>query len=128
MSEEQTPLFTRLVPILYVDDIQAERDFYLSLGFTLTYAGTEFPDFIALGYGAIEFGLSRRKDFAIDLPARVLTWQFGVANIDLTKERLAAAGVTYREELVAPRPDWHYRTLETNTPNGYNLVLEGPTE
>lgn len=128
MPDEQTPLFTRLIPILYVSDIETERNFYLSLGFTLTYAGTEFPDFIAIGYNAIEFGLSRRENFTADIPTRVLTWQFGVADIDLAKERLAAAGVAYQEELVAPRADWQYRTLETHTPNGYHLVLEGPAE
>ena len=56
--EKETALFQRLIPILFVADVQAERDFYVSLGFTVTYQGAEFPDFIALGLGAIEFGFS----------------------------------------------------------------------
>jgi len=127
-SELKAPLFERLIPILLVEDLQAERDFYVSLGFTVTYQGTEFPDFIALGHGSIEFGISRRESFSSDLPDRVLTWQFGVTDVDLTKQRLTVAGVAFREEWVTPREDWKYRVLHARTPNGYYLLLEGPAE
>jgi catechol 2,3-dioxygenase-like lactoylglutathione lyase family enzyme len=127
-QEQRTSLFERLIPILFVDDLQAERDFYVILGFTVTYQGAEFPDFIALGHGAIEFGISRREDFAPELPDRVLTWQFGVTDIEMTKQRLTAAGVAFREEWVTPREDWRYRVLHARTPNGYHLLLEGPGE
>jgi catechol 2,3-dioxygenase-like lactoylglutathione lyase family enzyme len=126
--EQQAPLFERLVPILLVDDLHAERDFYVSLGFTVTYQGTEFPDFIALGHGAIEFGISRREGFSSELPDRVLTWQFGVTDVDLSKQRLTAGGVVFREEWVIAREDWKYRVLHARTPNGYHLLLEGPRE
>jgi catechol 2,3-dioxygenase-like lactoylglutathione lyase family enzyme len=126
--EQQAPLFERLVPILFVADLQAERDFYVSLGFTVTYQGTEFPDFIALGHGSIEFGISHQAGFGSDLPDRVLTWQFGVKDVDLSKQRLAAGGVAFREEWVIPREDWKYRVLHVRTPNGYHLMLEGPGE
>jgi catechol 2,3-dioxygenase-like lactoylglutathione lyase family enzyme len=128
LQEKQVSLFERLIPILFVDDLQAERDFYVSLGFTVTYQGAEFPDFIALGHGAIEFGISRREGFTAELPDRVLTWQFGVTDIDMTKQRLTAVGVAIREEWVAPREDWKYRVLHARTPNGYHLLLEGPGE
>jgi catechol 2,3-dioxygenase-like lactoylglutathione lyase family enzyme len=127
-QEKQAALFQRLIPILFVADVQAERDFYISLGFTVTYQGAEFPDFIALGLGSIEFGISRREDFTADLPDRVLTWQFGVADIELTKQRLTAGGVAFHEEWVTPREDWKYRMLHTRSPNGYHLLLEGPGE
>ena len=126
--EQKAPLFERLIPILLVGDLYAERDFYVGLGFTVTYEGTEFPDFIALGHGPIEFGISRREGFSSDLPDRVLTWQFGVTDVDLTKRRLAAGGVDFREEWVIPREDWKYRVLHARTPNGYHLMLEGPGE
>jgi catechol 2,3-dioxygenase-like lactoylglutathione lyase family enzyme len=125
---QQAPLFDRLVPILFVDDLQAERDFYVNLGFTVTYQGAEFPDFVALGHGSIEFGISRREDFTAELPDRVLTWQFGVTDIEMTKQRLTAGGLAFREEWVAPREDWKYRVLHARTPNGYHLMLEGPGE
>ncbi len=34
-QEQKASLFERLIPILFVDDLQAERDFYVSLGFTV---------------------------------------------------------------------------------------------
>ena len=127
-QEKQAFLYERLIPILFVDDLLAERDFYVSLGFIVTYQGAEFPDFIALGHGSIEFGISRRERFTSDLPDRVLTWQFGVRDIDTTKQRLTSGGVTFREEWVTPREDWKYRVLHARTPNGYHLLLEGPGE
>lgn len=32
-------LFSRIIPILFVGDLQAERDFYVGLGFHVTYEG-----------------------------------------------------------------------------------------
>ena len=126
--KQEVSLFERLIPILFVNDLSAERDFYVALDFTVTYQGTEFPDFIALGHGSIEFGISRREQFTSDLPDRVLSWQFGVRDIDTVKQRLTSAGIAFREEWVTPREDWKYRVLHTHTPNGYHLMLEGPGE
>jgi len=126
--QENKVLFDRLVPILFVSNLSTERDFYVSLGFTVTYQGSEFPDFIAVGHGSIEFGIERREDFASELPDRVLTWQLGVKDIDTTKQLLTKAGVSFREEEVAPREDWKYRVLHVRTPNGYHLMLEGPRD
>ncbi len=127
-QQKRASLFARLIPIIFVADLQAERDFYVHLGFAVTYQGTEFPDFIALGHDSIEFGVSHRADFTADLPDRVLTWQFGVTDIEATKQRLVASGVAFREEWVTPREDWKYRVLHARTPNGYHLMLEGPGE
>jgi hypothetical protein len=127
-QEQGASLFERLIPILFVNDLHAERDFYVSLGFTVTYQGPEFPDFIALGHDSIEFGISRREQFTSDLPNRVLSWQFGVKDIDTLKQWLTSAGVAFREEWVTPREDWKYRVLHAGTPNGYHVMLEGPGE
>ena len=127
-QEMKASLFERLVPILFVKDLHAERNFYVSLGFTITYQGAEFPDFIALGYGSIEFGISRRENFTSDIPDHVLNWQFGVKDIDTTRQLLTSSGVTFREELVNPSEEWKYRVLHAHTPNGYHLMLEGPRE
>jgi hypothetical protein len=54
----------------------------------------------------------------------VLTWQFGVSDLELAKKRLTEAGVRFREELMTPSPDWQYRVLHARTPNGYHLLLE----
>ena len=45
-------------------------------------------------------------------------------NINEARKRLADAGVPFREELMAPAPDWKYRVLHARTPNGYHLLLE----
>ena len=118
------PLFRRIIPILFVSDLRAERDFYLRLGFRVTYEGPEYPYFLALGHGQLEFGIEWREGFSPSRPDQVLTWQFGVSDIELAKKRLAEAGVRYREELMTPSEDWQYRVLHARTPNGYHLLLE----
>jgi catechol 2,3-dioxygenase-like lactoylglutathione lyase family enzyme len=117
-------LFNRIIPILFVGDLQAERDFYVRLGFDVTYEGPEYPYFLSLGHGRVEFGIEWRRDFSAANPDRVLTWQLGVSNLDLLKEQMDSAGVRYREELMSPADDWQYRVLHARTPNGYHLLLE----
>ncbi len=117
-------LFNRIIPILFVGDLQAERDFYLRLGFHVTYDGPEYPYFVALGHGPVEFGIEWREGFSHRDPDKVLTWQFGIGDIEDAKKRLADAGVRFREELMTPGPDWQYRVLHARTPNGYHLLLE----
>jgi catechol 2,3-dioxygenase-like lactoylglutathione lyase family enzyme len=121
-------LFSRIIPILFVGDLQAERQFYEALGFQVTYEGPEYPYFVALGHGQIEFGIEWRRDFSHTVLDRVLTWQFGVSDLDLAKKRLTEAGVRFREELMTPSPDWQYRVVHARTPNGYHLLLEEGSE
>ena len=151
-------LITRLVPILVVPDLDAERAFYEALGLRVTYEGPEYPDFIGLGNEAVEFGLERPKSPS-DTPAdggpareadggpareadggpareadggpareRVLTWQLGVSNVDEAVARCEAAGLAFTIEVHEPRPDWRYRTLKLRSPSGFDVVLEGPSE
>ena len=83
-----TALFSRIIPILFVADLAAERDFYIRLGFHVTYEGPEYPDFSSLGNGSVEFGIERRDGFHRGGPDHVLTWQFGVSDIDLARKQL----------------------------------------
>jgi len=122
------PLFSRIIPILFVGDLHAERDFYVGLGFQVTYEGPEYPYFLALGNGKIEFGIEWRRDFSPTAPDRVLTWQLGVSDLELAKKQLDGAQVRYREELMTPSADWQYRVLHARTPNGYHLLLEEGSE
>ena len=85
-------LFNRIIPILFVSDLEAERDFYVRLGFQVTYEGPEYPEFLALGHGSVEFGIERKPGFRTDSPDHVLTWQFGVGDIAAARSRLTAAG------------------------------------
>jgi len=118
----------RLIPILFVRDIEAEKRFYTELGFTITYEGPEFPGFVALRSGPVEFGMEQRDDFDDSVPRRTLLWQFGVANIDTARAMLDAVGASYTHETKKPSERWTYRVLRTTTPNGYDLLLEGPRE
>jgi catechol 2,3-dioxygenase-like lactoylglutathione lyase family enzyme len=121
-------LITRLVPILYVRDIVAERRFYEQLGLAVTYEGPEYPDFIAVGNENIEFGLSTREDAEGADAARVLTWQLGVTDIDAAMVICERAGIAFELETHEPGEGWQYRTLHVRTPNGMAVVLEGPNE
>jgi hypothetical protein len=68
-------LVTELLPILHVEDPDAERRFYEQLRLRTTYEGPEYPGFVAVG-NDVEFGLSRRSGA---VPAASgLTWQLGV--------------------------------------------------
>ncbi len=145
---DPSDLITRLVPILVVRDLDAERAFYEALGLRVTYEGPEYPDFIGLGNEAVEFGLERPKSPS-DTPRadggpapgrgqpgkrtapareRVLTWQLGVTNADEAVARCEAAGLAFTIEVHEPRPDWRYRTLKLRSPSGFDVVLEGPSE
>ena len=66
-------LFSRIIPILFVGDLQAERRFYESLGFHVTYEGPEYPYFLALGHGKLEFGIEWRADFTPQVSDRDFT-------------------------------------------------------
>jgi hypothetical protein len=118
----------RLIPILFVRDIAAEKRFYTELGFSITYEGAEFPGFVALGFGSVEFAVEQRDDFDRSNPPRTLVWQLGVTDIDAARSVLDAMGASYTEETMTPAEDWKYRVLRTTTPNGYDLLLEGPRE
>lgn len=120
------PTFTRLVPVLKVRDLQAERVFYEGLGLAVTYEGEEYPDFIALGSDSIEFGPAA-ADGPNDPPS-VVTWQFGVSDIDAAAARCREVGVEFELERNDPAPGWSYRRLLMNSPSGYRVALEGPNE
>jgi hypothetical protein len=111
-----------------VGDATAERDFYRKLGFAISYEGPEYPDFVAMQHGDVEFGIEQRDDFDSSAPARVILWQFGVADVDVAKRVLDGAQIAYEEKLETPRPDWRYRVLRLTTPTGYTLLFEGERE
>lgn len=51
-------LIIKLVPILHVDDPDAERRFYERLGLRTTYEGPEYPGFIAVATTPWNSGLA----------------------------------------------------------------------
>jgi len=119
-------IFTRLVPILNVSDLAAERAFYASLGLPVTYEGDEYPDFIAFGNDALEFGI--QKASSPNDPPSVLIWQLGVSDIEVAADLCRKAGLEFTTERNDPAPGWSYRSLMLRSPCGYRVVLEGPRE
>jgi hypothetical protein len=116
---------TKLLPILHVNDPGEERRFYEQLGLRTTYEGPEYPDFIAVGNDAVEFGLSRRLDAS---PATAsLTWQLGVSDIDAAMAACEQAGLSFEVTTERPRQDWSYRVLKLRAPSGMEVLLEEQT-
>jgi predicted enzyme related to lactoylglutathione lyase len=115
-------LITKLLPILQVNDPSEERRFYEQLGLRTTYEGPEYPDFIAVGNDAVEFGLSRRPDASP--AASALTWQLGVSDIDTAIATCQQAGIAFEVIVERPRDDWTYRILKLRAPSGMEVLLE----
>lgn len=115
-------IITKLVPILHVKDPHAERDFYVRLGLRATYEGPEYPDFLAVGNDAVEFGLSRKPD--ADPANAGMTWQLGVSDIDAVIEACGQAGLPFEVTTEQPRPDWCYRIVTVRSPSGMDVLFE----
>ncbi|HSZ43406.1 MAG TPA: VOC family protein [Trebonia sp.] len=117
-----TDIITKLLPILHVRDPRAERDFYVRLGLRTTYEGPEYPDFLAVGNEAVEFGLSRKPD--ADPANAGMTWQLGVSDIEAVIETCRQAGFSFEVTTERPRADWSYRIVTVRSPNGMDVLLE----
>jgi predicted enzyme related to lactoylglutathione lyase len=115
-------LITKLLPILHVKDPGEERHFYELLGLRTTYEGPEYPDFIAVGNEAVEFGLTRRAD--ANPAAACLTWQLGVSDIDAAIAACQGAGLSFEVTVERPRADWTYRVIKLRSPSGMEVLLE----
>jgi hypothetical protein len=115
-------LITKLVPILHVEDPNAERHFYEQLGLRTTYEGPEYPGFVAVGNGAVEFGLSRHP--GDDPAASCLTWQLGVSDVDAAIAACEQSGLEFEVTVERPREDWTYRIVKVRSPNGMEVLLE----
>jgi catechol-2,3-dioxygenase len=115
-------LITKLLPILHVKDPGEERRFYERLGLRTTYEGPEYPDFIAVGNDAVEFGLTRRP--GNEPAASGLTWQLGVSDMDTAIATCQRSGLSFEVVVERPREDWTYRVLKLRSPNGMEVLLE----
>jgi hypothetical protein len=115
-------LIIKLLPILHVEDPDAERRFYEQLGLRTTYEGPEYPGFIAVGNDAVEFGLTRRP--GTDPAAAGLSWQLGVSDVDAVITACQQAGLRFEVTVERPREDWSYRIVKVRSPNGMEVLLE----
>jgi predicted enzyme related to lactoylglutathione lyase len=122
MIDGMPDLITKLVPILHVEDPDAERRFYEQLGLRTTYEGPEYRRFLAVGNDAVEFGLSRSP--GADPAAPTVTWQLGVSDADAAIAACERLGLSFQVVTERPREDWTYRVITVRSPNGMEVLLE----
>ncbi len=123
-------LFDMLVPIIYVKDLQSEKQFYLDLGFEISYEGKKFPNFMGIKCGdKIEFGLEKRENLDIEEVNKLFFWQMTVNDLNKLKILCNKKGIKIlRNGKVNVRKDWQYSEITIESPNGYKLNIEGPNE
>lgn len=116
-------MFTRLQPILYVENLAAEAEFYRRLGFETVF---ESDTFVGLSYGeGILFGLEHKPGHG-PLTEQPLLWQIGTDDIEAVHQRCKSEGI---EILVPPRlEEWGDLTMQVCSPNGYHVTFEGERE
>lgn len=115
--------FEKLAPIIYVRDLATEVAFYQAFGFTISYQGTEFPDFIALKQGGIEFGVQRQTTFSAEEANRAMLWQFEVDDLSEAVAICRERGYEHTD----PRRYWEAGDgwdIQVRSPNGYRVNLE----
>ena len=117
-------LYTMLIPILKVKDLDAEVTFYLSLGFELSYDG---EDFKGIKYAdCIEFGLGRKTDINVEEVSRHFTWQIAVNGVQEVLDMCREKNIKIVQDLKKYTYDFgDVYTIIVKSPNGYDVVFEG---
>ncbi|MDE0009822.1 MAG: VOC family protein [Candidatus Poribacteria bacterium] len=120
----KSELYTMLIPILKVKDLDAEVAFYRSLGFELSYNG---EDFKAIKYAdCIEFGLGRKADVNVEDVLRHFTWQIAVNSVQEVLDRCCEKNLEVVQDLKKYTYDFgDVYTITVKSPNGYDVVFEG---
>ncbi len=112
-------MFTRLQPVLFVADLDAEVRFYEALGFTIQHRE---PGFVGLCHDDILFGLQHRESVTHG-EAQPLIWQIGTDDIGAVHERCREMGLPV---LAGPQLQaWGEWVMALTSPNGYRVVIEG---
>jgi uncharacterized glyoxalase superfamily protein PhnB len=113
-------MFNRLQPVLFVDSIQNEVEFYQKFGFRIEH---EEQSFVSLAYGnTILFGL-QHKPGSIFHDSQPLIWQIGTDDIDAVYQRCQQAQLTIYQNLeIQSWGEWMFGVI---SPNGYRVIFEG---
>ncbi len=118
-------MFTRLTPILPVEDVPAELAFYLRLGLEQHVDPDEtYPveEFAALVHGEhILFGVARAAD-GVPVPPAGLDWQLETSDVDAVARRAEESGLEV-VSAVGVRP-WGRRMMTLRSPSGYSVHVE----
>ena len=120
-------LFNILLPILYVGDLEAEKNFYNDLGFTISYEGDDFPGFIGLAFrDTIEFGLQQKEGFDPSKINELFVWQIGCESLKTVLDICKKKGFEIIETPTIVKKEWDLHEIRVKSPNGYEVVFEGP--
>lgn len=113
--------YTRLQPHVFVKDVDAEKDFYVKLGFGVTY---ESQGFAAIGYGdSILFGLREDSSSDPEKLAEQIYWQIGVKRVRAVEGTCKAKGLNIVQ---APElQSWGEWIMKVRSPNGIVVGFEG---
>ncbi len=126
MSSGGRPLYTRLIPVLPVADVVAEREFYEKLGFSHFVDPDEpYPPtaFAALRHGDdILFGVALSPEFDPAGAESRLWWQF--ESTDVWTIHACAKEANLEIEQPPQIEPWGRRTLKLRSPNGYVVTFE----
>jgi uncharacterized glyoxalase superfamily protein PhnB len=126
VSSGERPLYTRLIPVLPVADVLAEREFYERLGFShFVDPDEQYPAtaFAALRYGeSIVFGVALSPEFDPASADSRLWWQLETVDAWPIHERAKQANLEIEQPpQIEP---WGRRTLKLRSPNGYVVTFE----
>ncbi len=114
-------LYTRLQPVLYVHDLEAEKAFYAKLGFTVK---DETATFASVTNGdTLLFGLLYNANFRLVNYGQPLVWQIGVNSVQAVYE-ICERGKLKIEEMPELQ-DWGEWTMAIGSPNGWYVTFEG---
>lgn len=116
-------MYTRLQPILYVRHLEAEKEFYRKLGFSIIH---EEDDFTAISHGdTILFGLQVKKERGNATSAeQQFIWQIGTRSVEAVCQLCEKEGLSIGEGPLLQ--GWGEWTVAVHSPNGYRVVFEGP--
>lgn len=117
-------LYSALIPILKVRDLDAEVAFYLSLGFAISYDSEGFK---AVRYlDCVEFGLSRKDDINVEDVSQHFTWQIAVSSVQEVLDICREKNLEVVQELKKATYDFgDIWIIVVKSPNGYDVVFEG---
>jgi phosphoribosyl-AMP cyclohydrolase len=121
--------FSRLVPVIYVDDLPSEVRFYTNLGFDAVYEGDPFgaedvPSFASLRQGEVEFAIEFSDAFRARAAYNTILWRFRVNDLAEAERLCNRCGYPHTppEQTIETGDRWE---MAVTSPNGYNVSLQG---
>lgn len=112
----------RLQPILNVRNVEAEKQFYVCLGFTVAYQADGFVA-LALGDGLL-FGLRQTERADPTAFEQQMYWQFGVESVRDVARQCDREGLSIETPMTVQT--WGEWVLVLRSPGGYRIAFEGP--